>query len=433
MDFSRAVMMLPADYPGRRSLNDEVHARPPEPLIAPARLSYIALLSPLERRDEEIAAIAGLCQRFDATGPAASANHHSVELGAFRLVWERHAEFTRYTFMAPADPAVAASTPALSLVPPEWLATLQGQTIVATHVLLSPRDGELNHEELAASIFRGNQLVGAKVAGGAAFACTDFRIHEDGFARLFVEDRGLTARQAGRTVQRLLEIDTYRVMALLALPVAQHTSRLLAAREGELTAITGALVGAADEDEPNLLRRLTELEGAVTRDTGASAYRFSAAAAYYDLVQRRIDELREDRVQGLQTFGEFIERRLAPAMATCRSVAARQDALSSRVARATQLLATRVAVTRELQNQAILRAMNRRADIQIRLQSTVEGLSIAAVTYYGVGLVGYLAKLVSAWGIAVSAEIAQGLGIPVIAGLAALGLRRVHRLVARRD
>ena len=40
----------------------------------------------------------------------------------------------------------------------------------------------------------------------------------------------------------------------------------------------------------------------------------------------------------------------------------------------------------------LLGAMNRRQQLQLRLQATVEGLSVAAITYYIVGLVGYAAK-----------------------------------------
>ncbi len=94
-------------------------------------------------------------------------------------------------------------------------------------------------------------------------------------------------------------------------------------------------------------------------------------------------------------------------MNTCRAAAARQESLSQRVARATQLLSTRVDLTREQQNQAVLDSMNRRAAAQLRLQQTVEGLSIAAMTYYVVGLVGYAAKGAKAAGVAVDPELAM--------------------------
>jgi uncharacterized membrane-anchored protein len=146
-------------------------------------------------------------------------------------------------------------------------------------------------------------------------------------------------------------------------------------------------------------------------------------------VQRRIEELRETRIQGMQNFREFTERRLAPAMNTCQAVSSRLDSLSQRVARATQLLSTRVDVSRERQNQRVLESMNRRAEAQLRLQQTVEGLSVAAITYYIVGLVGYAAKGLRGAGLDVNPDLAMGISIPVVVLIVALGMRKVRRVV----
>ena len=349
------------------------------------------------------------------------------------MKWERHTEFVRYKFIiagmkAGSDPF---DDPAIAAVPADWLASLPGQVMVAAHVALLPPDpDEANPLATARRLLPGNVLVGSVVSSGAAAAFTDFRVRPDGFSRLLVQDRSLTPAQGGRVVQRLLEIDTYRIMALLALPVAQALAPEIARSEREVAGITAAMVTAGTQDEPVLLERLTRLAAEIDSRQAESLYRFSAAAAYDGLVQRRIQELRETRVPGLQTLQEFTERRLAPAMNTCRSVAARQEELSRRVARATQLLATRVGVTREQQNQSVLEAMNRRVRLQLRLQSTVEGLSIAAVTYYIVGLVGYAAKAFKAAGGHIDPELVMGLSIPVVAALMALGLRKVRQAVA---
>ncbi len=201
--------------------------------------------------------------------------------------------------------------------------------------------------------------------------------------------------------------------------------------EQELAEITQALAAPGDKDEQGLLERLTQLDAKIENRGSATYYRFSAAEAYYDLVQRRIADLREERVEGLQTFQALIERRLAPAMSTCRSIAARQQALSDRVAHTTQLLSTRVDLTREQQNQAVLESMNRRAGLQLRLQSTVEGLSVAAITYYLTGLVGYAAKALKSAGVPINVDIAIGASIPVIALLAAFGIHHIRKSVTR--
>ena len=210
--------------------------------------------------------------------------------------------------------------------------------MVAAHVTLVQAAGDdASGDQLAAGLFGGNIVIGSRIAEGAGDAFTDFRLH-DGYSRFLLRNRTMTPRQAGRMVQRLLEIETYRMMALLALPVAQQLSPYLSTAERELSQITLLLADSTETDEPHLLDRLTRLEAGIESRESENAYRFGAATAYYELVQRRIDELREQRIQGLQTFREFTERRLAPAMNTCRAAAARQESLSQRVARATQLL-----------------------------------------------------------------------------------------------
>ena len=429
------MIVLPANHPKRIQLNDEVHARPPEPLVAPARLSYLALFSDTAAREGGFNAVCALAERYGVAPPPAGTNHYSADLGPFRLKWERHTEFVRYTFIVAGIEAGPGSDPfddpAIAAVPADWLLSLPGQLIVAAHVALmpAPPDGT-DPLTNATQSFPRHVLVGSVVASGAAAAFTDFRVRPDGFSRVLVQDHSMTPWQAGRVVQRLLEIDTYRIMALLALPVAQALAPEIARCEREVAEITAAMVTARDPDEPVLLDRLTRLAAEIDSRQADNLYRFSAASAYDGLVQRRIQELRETRTPGLQTLQEFTERRLAPAMNTCRSVAARQEELSRRVARATQLLATRVGVTRERQNQSVLEAMNRRVRLQLRLQSTVESLSIAAVTYYVVGLVGYAAKGFKAAGGHIDPDLIMGLSIPVIAALMAFGLRKVRRAIA---
>lgn len=423
-------MRIPSDYPQRFALNDEVHARPYEALQAPVRLSYLALIADYGMREREYELLAALAARHGCAPPAPDANHYSADFGPFRVKWERHSEFARYVFILKGAFDDPFGKTAIGAVPPEWLGELPGQTIFAAHAALqTPGAAVQSVEGIAERFFSGNTVVGSVIAGGAATAYTDFRIHADGFSRFLINDASLGTRQAGRMAQRLFEIDTYRMMALLTLPMARGLLPFVAESERQLTEITGAMANAGERDEPMLFDRITRLSAAVEGSLSTTHYRFSAAAAYHELVERRIRELREERIQGLQTFQEFMERRLAPAMNTCRSVAARQQALSERVARASQLLSTRVDITREKQNQALLESMNRRAQLQLRLQETVEGLSVAAITYYTVGLVGYAAKAIKALGLKIDPDLAMGASIPVVALIVALGVRHIRKMV----
>jgi uncharacterized membrane-anchored protein len=414
-------MILPDDHPHRRALNDEVHARPPDSLEAPVRLSYLVLFSSGNRSDD----LADLCRLVDGTGapkPAADANHYVADLGSHRIRWERHTEFCRYTFFVQGLEKVPFSEPAISRVPRSWLKSLKGQTMAAIHAIVIRGTRQPDPLKTADMYFAGNPIIGSTISGGAGRAYTDFRIHADGFGRLLLCDHRMTPRQTGRLVQRLFEIDTYRMMALLALPLSRQLAPFLSSSERELQEIMDAMQSADENDEPELLDRLTKLEAAVERQYTDSHYRFAAANAYYDLVQQRIDELREERIEGLQTFREFNDRRFLPAIATCRAVSARQGALSERIAHATVLLSTRVSVTREKQNQTLLKSMDRRANLQLRLQQTVEGLSVVAITYYIVGLVYYGAKGVLKSTSPISPETAAAVAIPFTLAAVAYGL-----------
>ena len=110
-------MTLPQDHPQRVQLNDEVHARPPDMMAAPLRLSYMVMLSAETSRSRELEMVTELARQFDVKIPEPGANHYSQAFGEFRLRWERHTEFTRYQFMVEGiddDPFVS---PAIDAVP----------------------------------------------------------------------------------------------------------------------------------------------------------------------------------------------------------------------------------------------------------------------------------------------------------------------------
>ena len=423
-------MRLPPNHPQRYLLSNEIHARPPQELSTPERLSYIAVTYDADVTGAANPAfddLARLCVIWGAQSPPAEVTHFNAEHSNLRLKWERHTEFVTYTFSRSGEFERPFENPVMTLVNEEWLATLSGRLVVAIHLAVQenkvfvPDLQEVVHE------FGDNYLVGAKVAGGNGIVLTDLMIHSDQFGRMLVMDIKLGKRQGARTVQRVLEIETYRIMALLGLPVARATAAMLSGAERELADVTSLMAQDSTHDEPALLLRLTRLAATVESEVAANSFRFGASRAYYDLTKRRIAELREERLTGLQTIEEFMDRRLAPAMATCSSAEKRLLDLSERVARASDLLRTRVDIEREQQNQALLASMNHRARMQLRLQQTVEGLSIAAITYYVVGLVGYVAKALKEAGVPLSVELVTGASIPFVVLAIWLAVRAVRK------
>jgi len=418
--------MLPPDHPQRLILSNEVHARPSEPIETPSRASYIAVLVTPEDRHREQAHLADLCARYAMEIPDDGATHFSAQFGPIRLKWERHGEFSGLTIFAQGLSTRPFSETAAALLPPGWLAGLPGSTIVAAHAELIRAPDGTQSPAMLTERFGTNIVVGAEIGDGAGLAYTDFRIHADGFARFLVCDRSLTPRQSGRMLQRLFEIEVYRVLALLALPIARRQAPRTLAIERSLAELTDQIAADGGADE-TLLHELTRLAAEVESGLAASQFRFNACAAYHELVTTRIVELRERRLQGIQTIQEFMARRLTPAVDTCVTVSQRLHDLSERVAQASALLSTRVDITRERQNQALLASMDRRAKQQLRLQQTVEGLSVAAITYYAAGLVGYLAKAVKAGGLPISPDLVVGIAIPVVVLVVMRSLRKVHR------
>ena len=422
------------EHPERRALNDEVHARPPDNLATPCALSYLARVPTREGQSAPADVLADLLQRFGVAAPGGDAKHFSTVLDTVRLRWERHTEYTRYTFVSPVDDDEPFSIKPAANVPAEWLAQMHSEVLVGMHAWVSTSANLGNDiDAIGDRFFDGNVLVGSRVGDDRAIALTDLRIHSDGCSRLLLINDGMTEAQTGRVMQRLLEIETYRMMALLALPVAQDLMPIIDSDEQEMANIGAALVDVESHQEQELLERITRLSAESQNRHLRSNYRFAAADAYYEIVLQRIHELRETRIPGLQTFEEFTTRRLTPAVKTYRAVSKRQQSILEQTARATSLLSTRIDIARQQQSQSLLASMNRRVKAQLRLQATVEGLSVAAVTYYVVGLVGILAGGAAALGLGVDRAIVMGASIPLVAAVAFLGIRRIRKKISADD
>jgi len=201
---------------------------------------------------------------------------------------------------------------------------------------------------------------------------------------------------------------------------------VLGQAEADLAEITAHMEQTHIPDQ-TLLSELIGLAARIERATAQHMYRFSATMAYYALVQQRIDQLRETPIPGTQTLGEFLQRRVAPAIATVDSTAQRLNALSQRVERASGLLRTRVDIATEAQNQQLLAQLTNGQAMQLRLQTTVEGLSIAAISYYVVSLVLYVGKAAKGAGLPVNPEILAGGAIPFVLLMVWWGTRRIHK------
>jgi len=425
---------LPADDPERALLHDEVHARPSARVTLPALVVHVAVLHAGVARATELAHLQRLPGQDGLTAADLRSSFARLSLGADTLTWERHTEFTSYSLIHPlpqdaAPPADDDVLPVAGALPAGWLAQIPGRTVaaIALRMLHADIDDAQSALDGARRLLGPRPVVASLTGRGHSIAATDFGLREDGFEHVVVLAPPQTSdTRAGRIAQRLLEVETYRMMALRGLPVAKSLAPMLGDAERALADITARLEAKRDDDEA-LLDTLVALAARIERATAEHMYRFSATAAYAAIVAQRLAELRELPIAGTQTIGEFMQRRLSPAIATVASTAQRLSGLSQRVERTGALLRTRVDIATEARSRQLLERLTRGQAMQLQLQTTVEGLSIAAISYYVVSLVLYGAKAAKAAGMPLHPELTAGLSIPfVLAGVAWL-TRRIHR------
>ena len=433
---------LPTEDAQRRELHNEVHARPSARVRLPALIVYVAVLNEGISREQELAHLRLLPGHADLTLERMQGNFLRLRCDHYTVKWERHTEFTRYSIVQtlPAHAGWGEVLPELAAhVAPgtDWLRGLPGQTMAAIHMGMLQVDIDQGDLISTAQAWLGEGVVLASRMGntteGMSHSCilTNFRIGDDGFERMLVlAPEGTTEARAGRISQRVLEVETYRLMALRGLPVTKNLSTMLSAAESQLADLTGSLERKGETDQA-LLDSLVALAASIERATAEHGFRFSATRAYDTLVSQRLVELRERPISGTQTLGEFMQRRLSPAMATVQATEKRLASLAERVSRTSALLRTRVDIATEAQNQMLLEKLTKGQALQLRLQSTVEGLSIAAISYYVVSLVFYGAKALNKLGLPFNPEVLAGVSIPFVLFGTWKTVQKIHARIHR--
>lgn len=425
-DISAPVITLKV-HPWRSSLYEELHNRPSPIIDGTCQITHFTVMSG-EAKQDVYDHVVDLCKRFSMPAPAVDSSCLYLDFGGFELRWERHLEFSNFTFICPkVEPF---SSDALSFIPKDWLATMPGNVVVALHLAL------IEHEPSVDELhqwFEGQRWNGSRVAFDRGAAWTAFKLHSDGFGRIVAHGNKLTSYQKGRLVQRLIEIETYRLVSLLGLPIARELNPAITEIEDELALLNQSIADINNkENERSLLTELSQLAARVEQHRSDTNFRFSATNAYYDLVGDRLHQLHESPIEGVQSLQEFLDRRLSPGIKTCQSVRDRLEDLSRRIHRTTSLLRTRVELSIEEQNQISLTAMNRRSHLQLRLQQTVEGLSIVAISYYALSLLGYVFDAVKAFGVPFNKDIASGIAMPIILLTIYAGMHRIRKRLTKR-
>ncbi|CCE03399.1 DUF3422 domain-containing protein [Bradyrhizobium sp. STM 3809] len=405
-------------HPLRDSVLNEVHARPFTPLTQPVSVIRFAVMAKGDSAAADRDSLAAFCARHGAPAPEPGIKHHQVVVGAARLRWEQHSEFATFTWIW--NPPADAPRRPFGEIAPELQAligelTLSGELLVAVKLGVESVTDPVKRAE---ALFDKSSLALVAVKGSIGALASDFRLDEDGFTRILVCIEGPTPERLGALVQRVLELETYRTLALLGLPAALELAPQVDRIERRLGEVLVEMQGAESLKINNhLLDELTELAASLERGATGSLFRFGASRAYWELVQARLTVIEGEPITPYSSWSSFLSRRIAPAMRTLTTLERRQDNLSRKLARAADLLRTRVDVELEEQNRDLLRSMNERTKLQLRLQSTVEGLSVAAIGYYVVSLFGYLAKGAHDAGLPIDPTFATAAFVPIAIAL----------------
>jgi uncharacterized membrane-anchored protein len=423
--------MAPHEY--RAMVLGELHARPFLPLTLPLRIYHFAFITTDEEARADRHDIAELAMAHGFPPPAPDAKYHRFDFGIWELRWEQHTEFTTYTWLTGRDAAVPFAHPA-PIGTGEIAFKPHGKLIASVHMSVIAPDKFDAH---AAGGFNPLALCVIKASEGSARVTTDFQVDPIGYTRFLIESKDLTPTRAARLVQRMLELETYRTLALLGLPEARSAGPELQKMERELGEITQAIATAPDTAaQQDLLTRLSKLAAAIEAQVARTGFRFSASRAYYAQVKSRLELIQEEPEGDYVSITAFFRRRLEPAIDTCAAVEDRQRRLSAQLARASDMLRTGIQFELQHQNRDLLQSMNERASMQLRLQQTVEGLSVAAISYYVVGLITYLAKGLKDASLLpkpLTPEIVTAVSVPVVIGVIYFAMRHVHHKLTHRD
>jgi uncharacterized membrane-anchored protein len=426
----------PGPDPGqlRVALNNEWHARPLMMMQAPLRCTHLVCLRGATKLTQRRAAFAAFCRDQGQSEPNAQSRHHSIQVGNCLVKWEGHTEADAYTMLVPGNGEPPFSTSAADFLESGMRATLEESRFVGVHVEVLPDDGQALEERLTRvrSLLGASQVYGGSFSDGLGELWSSFRLDADGYLRLIVTDFGLGEARLSRYLQRILEIESYRLLAMLGLPVAREVMATLGELELELDNVMAELSHHdADPAQERQLERITRIAARVEHVAAEHAYRFAAARAYSGIVDRRLAELAEIRNGVTSRYSTFLTKTLQPAMRTCEAVERRTQELAQRVTRATQLLDSMVDMDQKKQNKAILESMAERASLQLRLQQSVEGFSIFAITYYAVGLLGYLLKSGQDLGLPLDPSLLTGISAPLVLTFVWLSVRSVKKRLKR--
>lgn len=362
---------------------------------------------------EELSHILSLCKHFEMPAELNAPFVHLV-FPTFELRWERHTEFSTYSFITYDTDAAPFSRNVLDEIPHGWLKSVPGKMVSAMH--LGVVDGSGDHDiETVRELLQGGKLKASSIHAGKGELWSSFCLDDLGFNRMLIINQSLSECELGRVLRALLELEAYRNMLMLALPLAQEAMANVNDMENELALLLqGFSHEQKEQDDEKFLNQISTMAASIAKYIANSRYRFDASSAYYRMMETRYTELGEGQIDQLQMVSSFVDRRLSPAMRTIEAAKMRLDDLSIRVDRTTDFIRTRIDLSLEKQNQILLQSMDKNAKLQYRLQKTVENLSVVVIAFYFLALMSLAFQGVEFYIPTVPSEVIVAASIPFV-------------------
>lgn len=427
-------------HPVRAILNEELHTRPFHDFEGTGRfIRYIFL--PQSGDDALFSSINEWLVSHGRSVITSDEKFRREAFDDFALRAERHSEFVTLSFITKDSgkkaglPAKAFDLSANSHLPFSLIDKIGQPVFHAIWLEIGGKAPKSMTPDAAMAMLDSRTSASSLISDGAGQVHFGFDCDENGFSRAVLFNNHLSAERTGRVLLRMVELETYRMLTLLGLPVVRAHSAELSQIEADLEQLTTAisnLIGEGSQHLGSLLPQLSRLAAQVEKLSAETSFRLSATNAYQDVFYARMQRLNLSRLDGHQGLYGFLDRRMMPALQTCKAFVTRLEGLSRRVERTGSLLRTHTEYSIQKQNTDLLSSMDRRAQAQLRLQQTVEGLSVIAGTYYGVGLVGVVAKLLpETMTASLSVDVIKAVSLPFVAIGIALILRRGSHMVSR--
>jgi uncharacterized membrane-anchored protein len=394
------------EHPLRRWAVDEMRLRRFAPVSRHCDIYQVVRLVSAEERALEDHWLLNDRPEFDDWNLAARHGSGHTRSG-LHFLWERHTEASTLTLILPVD---GPDNVRLRYI--DWLEQWPGAVVRATRIFVLPDASDIDARLKALGISQ-LEMVCCDINGGVRI-WSDFGIHGDGYGRLVVTAGDVEDGERGRIVQRLQELGNYRNLALLGFPTVQEYGPQVDRLEQRLSE-HARRAAQADEDDETLLDQLASISSELELIRSATGFRLSATAAYAEVAADRLASLNVQPVANYQSLTDFTERRLVPATRTCSVFRQRLSHIAERISGVMHTLDVRIDSRIKAQNLRLMQSMERSTQLQLRLQTLVEGLSVIAAAYYLIGLIAYMAKGVAAFASGSSSDIFVGaISLPVI-------------------